>query len=88
MIPLLFSFLVLQFTWDAPPDSQVDSYRVYKITGTTTKKVAEVKRTAYKLSNPALGVASYYVTAVNKFGESDKSNVVKIQVEKSFKQME
>ena len=85
MINILFAFLILQFTWDAPLDSQVDSYRIYRVTN-TTKKIAEVKTTSYKLSNPALGKQKYYVTAVNTWGESDKSNAVEVEIVKQMLQ--
>lgn len=81
MINILFAFLILQFTWDAPVDSQVDSYRIYRVTN-TTKKIAEVKKCDYKLSNPALGKYSFYVTAVNRWGESKPSNSVFVEVKK------
>lgn len=82
MITILFAFLVLQFNWDAPANSQVDSYRLYRVTGGITKKVKEVKSTQCKISNPALGSYSFYVTAVNQYGESDESNRVHVDVVK------
>lgn len=82
MINIIFTLLVLQFNWDAPANSEVDTYRLYRVTGETTKKVKEVRSTQCKLSNPALGSYSFYVTAVNQYGESEPSNKVYVDVVK------